>query len=71
MRWIGKAQILAITVLGIAVLLPFAMAAGILALAAAIVLVGPIGLARFLRRGAGRDPAAADRGGEPPCVLGP
>jgi hypothetical protein len=69
--WVAQAQLLAIGVLGMAVLLPFAMAAGLLALAAAIVLIGPIGLVRLVRRGEAGDRVAASRAAGPPCVPEP
>lgn len=69
--WLIQAQLLAIAVLGMAVLLPFAMAAGFLALAAAIVLIGPIGLVRLVRRGGAADPGAASRAAGRPRVREP
>jgi hypothetical protein len=68
--WIAQAQLLAITALGMVVLIPFAMAAGVVMLVAAVVLLGPIGLMRFLRRGAEPDPGAADHGAGPPSAPG-
>lgn len=67
--WLMQVQVLAVTVLGIAVLLPFAMAAGLLALAAGLVLLGPIGVSRLMRHAAGRRPghpsAMASRHADP------
>ena len=60
--WLMQAQILAIAALGVAVLMPFAMAAGIIAGVAAIVLLGPIGLVRLVRRGEGAARGAAGHG---------
>ena len=69
--WLMQVQFLAIAALGIAVLMPFAMAAGIIAAAVAVVLLGPIGLMRLIRRGERSDPASADHGGERPYAPEP
>ncbi len=69
--WIAQAQLLAITVLGMVVLIPFAMTAGVVMLVAAVVLLGPIGLMRLVRRGGEPDPGAAARGAGPPSEPGP
>lgn len=48
--WLVQAQLIAVTVLGMVVLIPFAMAAGVAMLVAGAVLLGPIGLLRLVRR---------------------